>query len=646
MEESTSSENVWCKTKAEEQNSLNDTESITSSMEANATSLADIFDTAFTSTVDPSPQPRFNSANDIEYDHLFAESDVEDSDVIPINPYPSHHSTSNSNFVFGNYLTGPEATGQILHERDPSIKHKSKKNTEHKLLNDQQSDSLGVAGPSRLSDGISNSTTRPTCNDGSVLNRIIQNIEHNSANESNNLYHSVLPNTINSQQHSTYTTIGNDDTPSAPDLQLDWSSSSDDASSSDDKDGSVEVLGTVNHNNKQNSVQNNEGSNRPVTVVDLTVESDEEHTPPAPAASVVGPRTTDYVYSGNNSYCMHGSPDYMYHRRCMLPMHPMYNYRIPIPVIPVEYEQLPDASTGMSRSRMHPVQERLWRIQQRIQEVHRRCLYSRNPIHHNPHVHQVGQHTCNNGNVNPSNNRCNGAENMTVADNDLPPPILPPPQQPTVGSHPEARGPPSFSPSCPVQPVMENALSGVVEMESTPPIILPSMPVHPLVHHHHHYRAHEGLQHMHHIYIDLLPHPHLRESRAHHMAPLPPLGLLHPARHASARYASARPENYMRLVDIPRMANISCGATQESIENHTFRHKYKRVKKVENGEDAIEKCTICLSEFENCETVRRLPCMHLFHIDCVDQWLCTNKRCPICRVDIETFPHKEFASTE
>ena len=27
--------------------------------------------------------------------------------------------------------------------------------------------------------------------------------------------------------------------------------------------------------------------------------------------------------------------------------------------------------------------------------------------------------------------------------------------------------------------------------------------------------------------------------------------------------------------------------------------------------------------------------MHLFHVPCVDQWLGLNKRCPICRVDIE-----------
>ena len=40
-------------------------------------------------------------------------------------------------------------------------------------------------------------------------------------------------------------------------------------------------------------------------------------------------------------------------------------------------------------------------------------------------------------------------------------------------------------------------------------------------------------------------------------------------------------------------------------------------------------------EFEEEEDVRRLPCMHLFHVPCVDQWLGLNKRCPICRVDIE-----------
>ena len=47
----------------------------------------------------------------------------------------------------------------------------------------------------------------------------------------------------------------------------------------------------------------------------------------------------------------------------------------------------------------------------------------------------------------------------------------------------------------------------------------------------------------------------------------------------------------------------------------------------------------CQSELK-CVSVsvssRRLPCMHLFHQGCVDQWLATSRKCPICRVDIET----------
>ncbi|CAB1318864.1 unnamed protein product, partial [Coregonus sp. 'balchen'] len=63
----------------------------------------------------------------------------------------------------------------------------------------------------------------------------------------------------------------------------------------------------------------------------------------------------------------------------------------------------------------------------------------------------------------------------------------------------------------------------------------------------------------------------------------------------------------------------------------------------EEGEetDVDEKCTICLSMLEEAEDVRRLPCMHLFHQGCVDQWLATSRKCPICRVDIETQLHPD-----
>ncbi|EDW38039.1 GL12252 [Drosophila persimilis] len=78
------------------------------------------------------------------------------------------------------------------------------------------------------------------------------------------------------------------------------------------------------------------------------------------------------------------------------------------------------------------------------------------------------------------------------------------------------------------------------------------------------------------------------------------------------------------------------GATLETIERNTLPHKYRRLRRPSESDEDAEKCAICLSLFEIENDVRRLPCMHLFHTDCVDQWLVTNKHCPICRVDIET----------
>ncbi|CAF2164711.1 hypothetical protein YC2023_090649 [Brassica napus] len=46
----------------------------------------------------------------------------------------------------------------------------------------------------------------------------------------------------------------------------------------------------------------------------------------------------------------------------------------------------------------------------------------------------------------------------------------------------------------------------------------------------------------------------------------------------------------------------------------------------------IEDCIICLSNFEEGETVKVIPhCGHLFHVDCVDKWLNSHVTCPLCR---------------
>ncbi|XP_067933277.1 E3 ubiquitin-protein ligase Arkadia-like [Watersipora subatra] len=86
----------------------------------------------------------------------------------------------------------------------------------------------------------------------------------------------------------------------------------------------------------------------------------------------------------------------------------------------------------------------------------------------------------------------------------------------------------------------------------------------------------------------------------------------------------------------PTTNDSNIGASQETIDRLTFAHRYsQRVASDSDDGSSDDKCTICISEYNTGEHVRRLPCLHLFHRDCIDRWLNSNKRCPMCRADIE-----------
>lgn len=48
-----------------------------------------------------------------------------------------------------------------------------------------------------------------------------------------------------------------------------------------------------------------------------------------------------------------------------------------------------------------------------------------------------------------------------------------------------------------------------------------------------------------------------------------------------------------------------------------------------------DSCAVCLSDFEEDDILRRLPCNHSFHKGCVDKWLTLNRVCPLCVQDVE-----------
>lgn len=54
---------------------------------------------------------------------------------------------------------------------------------------------------------------------------------------------------------------------------------------------------------------------------------------------------------------------------------------------------------------------------------------------------------------------------------------------------------------------------------------------------------------------------------------------------------------------------------------------------VEENEEHPE-CSICVEEYEEDESLKRLPCGHMFHSKCIDAWLERNRTCPYCRRSI------------
>jgi hypothetical protein len=45
-------------------------------------------------------------------------------------------------------------------------------------------------------------------------------------------------------------------------------------------------------------------------------------------------------------------------------------------------------------------------------------------------------------------------------------------------------------------------------------------------------------------------------------------------------------------------------------------------------------CTICLCDYEDKEKLKKLKCEHMFHNECLNNWLDKEKVCPICKNEV------------
>ncbi|KAL6208560.1 hypothetical protein ACLB2K_019509 [Fragaria x ananassa] len=89
-------------------------------------------------------------------------------------------------------------------------------------------------------------------------------------------------------------------------------------------------------------------------------------------------------------------------------------------------------------------------------------------------------------------------------------------------------------------------------------------------------------------------------------------------------------EEHGPVVDHPILYIRTVGLEQSLISSISVCQYMKGDGLVEGTE-----CAVCLSEFQEDETLRLLPkCDHAFHIPCIDTWLTSHTNCPLCRAPI------------
>ncbi|XP_061371798.1 E3 ubiquitin-protein ligase At1g12760-like isoform X2 [Gastrolobium bilobum] len=93
------------------------------------------------------------------------------------------------------------------------------------------------------------------------------------------------------------------------------------------------------------------------------------------------------------------------------------------------------------------------------------------------------------------------------------------------------------------------------------------------------------------------------------------------------------------------MGSSARGASDDQISQlPSWRYKVLHTNNLDHANDSESsqrlinedpECCICLAKYKDKEEVRQLPCSHMFHLKCVDQWLRIISCCPLCKQGLQ-----------
>ncbi|KAL7083418.1 hypothetical protein ACP275_14G160900 [Erythranthe tilingii] len=82
------------------------------------------------------------------------------------------------------------------------------------------------------------------------------------------------------------------------------------------------------------------------------------------------------------------------------------------------------------------------------------------------------------------------------------------------------------------------------------------------------------------------------------------------------------------------LSTLSLPAPESLVDSFPLKY-HKSLKKSDDDSADAQQCYICLSDYEEGDKLRVLPCNHEYHVSCIDKWLKeVNRVCPLCRHDV------------
>nr|XP_027070929.1 E3 ubiquitin-protein ligase ATL9-like [Coffea arabica] len=93
-------------------------------------------------------------------------------------------------------------------------------------------------------------------------------------------------------------------------------------------------------------------------------------------------------------------------------------------------------------------------------------------------------------------------------------------------------------------------------------------------------------------------------------------------------------------IAIPAAAPVAVGldaTTIKSLPMFTHRSSVYIDTSINHNNFKRSECCICLGLYEDEDVLKVMPdCLHIFHSDCVDEWLRSRSTCPLCRSSLDS----------